>query len=437
MLVRTTAELDLLLDAQQEVRALGGSTPPERFYTEKLARAWERATATAMYATLDYFDPKAFAALELTSRAQLKADPWSSVAVGWDRTAKYYETTGTSGQVTPTPRTTEDILWNGVSVAEAWRDVLSSDDRVAIMLPSDVVPVTDLVVTVSEYLGLPHVRCYPFTYGISDYDRVFAMWHSFRPTVLVAAPGVAMQTTRFLKQRHELARLSESVRTIMLLGEVSTEPFRDRLGRSWGADVYDASYGSTETGTLAATCRHGRAHLLTATNYFELAAADGTPVALRPGARGRLVVTPLNLHARPLLRLDTGDEVVIEPPCTCGRQTPVITVCGRDSDVVRVRDIALTIRDVEEVVYGTTSATGYLIELDAEGDHVRLLLERDVDGDRSAEAAESRSLQCASATWLGLSWDSVTFVNSVPAVTKAGGSRKSWKRSNIRMVGSS
>ncbi|QUQ68839.1 phenylacetate--CoA ligase family protein [Kutzneria sp. CA-103260] len=431
MLVTNGGQLDLIRGAQAEIRAARSDAD---FYAAKISRVWARAARTRAYAGIGPFDPHAFQALAPTPRARLKADPWAFVATDWSGTAKYYETTGTTGQVTPTPRTFEDIVWNAVSVAEAWRSVLHEDDRVAILLPSDIVPVADLVVSTSEYLGLPHVRMYPFTTGISDLDRVIGLWPNLRPTVLFLAPGVAGQLTRFLKQRGQLDGMRESVRRILLLGEVSTPALRSRLGDWWGADVYDASYGSTETGTLAATCPQDRMHLLTTANYFELAAPDGTVTPLSEGARGRLVVTPLNLYARPLLRLDTGDEVVVTERCVCGNAAPVIEVGGRSSDVLRVRGVPLTVRAVEEIVYGVTASTGYLLEADTTGDHARLLLERDVDGDRGREGAEIAAVQDAFDAGLGIRWDSVSFVNLLPRTTKAGGSQKSWKRSNIRIV---
>ncbi len=434
MLISNNRQLDVLSDAQAELCALAGRRPSPDFYAAKLARVWGRAANATAYTDLPPWSTAAFRALPPTTRTDLKADPWSYVAVGWQRTAKYYETTGTSGQVTPTPRTVEDIVYNAISVAQAWRGVLADDDRVAILLPSDVVPVADLVVSVSEYLGLPHARLYPFAVGIADYGRVIDLWRTLRPTAVFLAPGVAVQLTRFLKQRNQFDDLRASVRTMMLLGEVSTEALRARLGSWWTAKVYDASYGSTETGTLAATCHRARLHLLTGANYFELATPAGTIEPLRTGARGRLVVTPLNLHARPLLRLDTGDEVALEADCPCGNPAPVITVGGRSTDVLRVHEVPLTIRAVEDLVYGATRATGYLVETDPAGRYVRLLLERDVRAERGSEPGEIDALQETSARELGLRWDVVSFVNSLPSTTKAGGSQKSWKRSNIRVV---
>lgn len=420
-----------LREARQEIREHLGHVPSEAFYRKKVEAVWKRATGSSAYRGIGGFSMESFGELPVTPRASLKSAPLDYATVGPGQGAKYYETTGTTGRPTPTPRLAEDIVWNTVSVAEAWRPLLGPDERVAILLPSDIVPVADLVVGVCEYLDLSHIRAYPFATGISDWDRLESLWETFRPTVVFVAPGVALQFTRLLAQRGRLTEISESVRRLMLLGEVNTEPYRRRLGSWWNATAYDASYGSTETGTLAATCPQGRQHLLPAATYFELATADGT-VPLTSGGSGRLVVTPLNAHARPLLRLDTGDEVTVTADCSCGSGAPVVTVHGRATDALVVRGAPLSVRSVEEVVYGTTDATGYLLEVDAAGGYARLLLERGFGADREGEPQACERVQDSSEDLLGMRWDDVVFVNSLPANTKSGASQKSWKRSNIR-----
>lgn len=433
MLINSQDRLQELLEAQAEFRDHLDKAPTDAFYEDKLRRVWERASLTQAYGRLGPFSMENFRRLPITSKDELKKRPLEFCAVTPDGADKYYETTGTTGRPTPTPRLAADVIRNAVSVAEAWRPLLSPDDRVLSLLPSDVVPVGDLITQVCEYLGLVHTRAYPFATGICDWDRLTGIWRTLRPTTVFVAPGVAQQLTRLLKRRGDLDALSESVSRIMLLGEVNTEPFRVRLGSWWGASVYDASYGSTETGTLASSCRAGRHHLLPAANHFELATEAGV-VPLRPGARGRLVVTPLHLHARPLLRLDTGDEVTLTDDCACGSPVPSVVVHGRSSDALVLGGAKVTVRDLEEIVYGVTGATGYLMEIDPEGTPLRLLLERDGESDRQLEQEMAEAVRTASRNSLRLTWNTVAFVNSLPATTKSGGSQKSWKRTNIRVV---
>ncbi len=433
MFIHSKERLEVLLEARNEFSEFQSAVPTTGFYEEKIAAAWRRALASPAYRGIGGYSPEAFDSLPVTPKERLKSEPWNFTAVPLGACVRYHETTGTTGGATPTPRTAEDVVWNTVSVAHAWGDVLEHGDRVLNLLPSDIVPVGDLVASVCEYLDLPYTRAYPFTTGITGWDRVIGLWRELRPTVLLVAPGVALQLTRLLKQRGLLEELRASVRSLMLLGEVSVPAMRRRLGDWWGATAYDASYGSTETGTLAAACGRDRLHMLTAANYAEVA-TEGAVEPLAPGSRGRLVVTPLNLYARPLLRYDTGDRVEIEQGCSCGRATPVLRVLGRATDTISVHGTVLSPRAVEEIVYEAAPVTGYLLETAEEGSWARLLLERLPGADRSEEPRYTHAVQALSRERSGLTWDRVAFVNSLPTNTKSGGSQKSWKRSNIRVV---
>ena len=435
MLVHTDHDYAVVKDAERELRQQLGRMPEQAFYTGKLHAAWERARASTFYRDLPAFSLAAFDQLQPTAKACLKARPLDFCTVVLGDAAKYYATTGTTGEPTPTPRLKQDIIWNAISVASHWRSLLPAGARVANLMPSDIVPVGDLIANVCEYLDVCHVRLYPFTTGITDWERVCKTFATYQPTVLFIAPGVLVQLTRYLKQRDMLADFAQSVRSIMLLGEVNTQPFRQRLARWWQCQVFDASYGSTETGTLAAVGDDQVMRLATATNYFELLLADGRVVAPAQGLTGRLLVTPLNLYARPLLRLDTGDSVTITGGCEPGQISPTLLINGRDNDSVTVSGVGLEIRAVEEVVYGSCDATGYMIEVDRDSDTAALILERDVLWDNDQEGALQQHLQAQSEARMRLRWSRILFVNNLSALSKSGASQKSWKKTNLRFVG--
>ncbi|GGY11742.1 hypothetical protein GCM10010358_75160 [Streptomyces minutiscleroticus] len=436
MKIHSRSGLDFMERIQREVTAARrGPGAADAHYAAKLAEVWERARRTPAYAALGPYSAAAFRDLPVTSKDTLKARPLSYLRVPVDAGLKYYQTTGTTGVPTPTPRTARDMIANTVSVAEAWRPMLADrGHRALILLPSDIVPVADLMVGVCEFLEVPHVKAYPYTTGISDWDRIVGLWEVFRPTTLFVAPGVLLELTQVLKRRGLLPKLSAGVDLLMLLGEVSTPELRAMTGRWWQARAYDASYGSTESGTLAACCAEDRLHLLRGANYFEIADGDTVRPA-EAGRDGRLVVTPLNNDARPLLRLDMGDEVSLTGDCPCGDDAPVVTVHGRDSDGTRIKGSRVRTRDLEGVVYADSGVMGYLIETVEDGSWARLLLEREPGTDRDAEAGRDALIQQRTSRRLGFHWDEVRFVNRLPATTKSGGSQKSWKRSNFRVVG--
>jgi phenylacetate-CoA ligase len=405
--------------------------------TEKLDRLWDRLAEVPFYRDRPELAGRHLSHAPITPKATLKSDPWAFVRSGVGPYHRYYETSGTTGAPTPTPRLVVDMVWNAVSVAALWGRMLRPGSRVASLLPSDVVPVGDLIGAVTEYLGGTALRCYPFSQGICDWDRLDGLFSRYRPQHVFAAPGVLLQWTRLLKQRGRLSEVSAGVESLMLLGEVSTPALRYRLAQQWRARAQDGSYGSTETGTIAATCELDRLHLLLHSFIAEVVTQEAPePVPVAPGRSGELVVTTLNSYARPLLRYATGDLVSVGAgaDCACGLALPVLTVHGRSSDQVVVDGVTLAAEPLEQVVYTTPGVTGYMLQLKhADPTAIRIVLERDVDftGD---DRAVCDSVRERVGEQLGVRLTQVVMVGQLTQASKAGGSQKYWKRTNVQWV---
>lgn len=404
-----------------------------RIQRDKLDLLWDRAASVPYYRALPQLAARRLDALPVTGRDVLKARPHDFLYDGAGAAVKYYESSGSSGRPTPTPRLVEDIIHNVVGVSVLWRRVLGdAPSRVASLLPSDVVPVGDFVAGACEFLGHQMLRAYPFSTGMCDWDRLAALFGAYRPERMFAAPGVLAQWTRILKTRGTLAEVRASVATVLLLGEVSLPAQRRKLAIDWQAEVVDASYGSTETGTIAAACERGGMHLLSHGHVVELRRGDEVAPAT-PGATGELVDTTLNNYARPLLRYGTGDVVDVHAdPCPCGLPLPAIAVQGRGADQVLLRHTLLSEHLVGSVVYQDVRVTGYLMQLRADGSKGRLVLERDIDAtgpDEDLVGASRRRF-----AEIGVEWDDIVVVSQLPASTKSGGSQKSWKRTNLVTV---
>ena len=111
--------------------------------------------------------------------------------------------------------------------------------------------------------------------------------------------------------------LPKSVQSLIGVGGLMTPEMRDRVEGAFGVPV-DQSYGLREAGFVAFRCRAGRYHVQEEHVVVEIVDEKGKLVA--PGETGRLVVTPLNNRAMPLLRYDTGDLAIpADGPCPCGR----------------------------------------------------------------------------------------------------------------------
>jgi phenylacetate-CoA ligase len=148
--------------------------------------------------------------------------------------------------------------------------------------------------------------------GLQDPVHVAYELRRLRPDVLVGLPGMLNRLTA-----PELAGALEPVRPRLLVvgGEVTTPAMRARLGRTFGAPVYE-TYGSHECPLMAAECPwSGTLHACEDAALVEVL-ADGRPV--EPGERGEVVVTNLHAYAMPFIRYRIGDLATRASGCACG-----------------------------------------------------------------------------------------------------------------------
>ena len=80
---------------------------------------------------------------------------------------------------------------------------------------------------------------------------------------------------------------------------------------------------------IALQCpEHPHYHVQAESLLVEVLGSDGAPCG--PGETGRLVVTPLNNFATPLIRYEIGDYAEVGEACSCGRGLPVLNrILGR------------------------------------------------------------------------------------------------------------
>ena len=169
--------------------------------------------------------------------------------------------------------------------------------------------------------------------GLADPVHIAYELRRLRPDVLVGLPGMLNRLTAA-----ELAGALETVRPRFLVvgGEVTTPAMRARLGRTFGAPVYE-TYGSHECPLIAAECPwSGTLHACEDAVLVEVL-RDGRPV--EPGEQGEVVVTNLHAYAMPFIRYRIGDLATLAPSCACGSPfTALGAVQGRMIDYFPLPD---------------------------------------------------------------------------------------------------
>lgn len=125
----------------------------------------------------------------------------------------------------------------------------------------------------------------------------------------------------------------EKLRQVMTISEILRPDVRDICRNAWNASVADM-YTGRDVGYLALQCpEHEHYHVQSEGIFIEILDDEGKPRG--PGETGRVVVTPLNNFAMPLIRYEIGDYAEVGGPCPCGRGLPVLSrIVGRQQDMV-------------------------------------------------------------------------------------------------------
>lgn len=122
-------------------------------------------------------------------------------------------------------------------------------------------------------------------------------------------------------------------RALQSSAERLTPAIRERVGRAFGAPVFDR-YGSREMGNAAHECTAHRGLHVSMERVILEFVRDGE--AVPEGEEGEILVTVLDNYAEPLLRYAVGDvgRRIPGPPCPCGRTYERIEItAGRSSDL--------------------------------------------------------------------------------------------------------
>ena len=121
-------------------------------------------------------------------------------------------------------------------------------------------------------------------------------------------------------------------------GECLSDEQRQRIATSLGTKVCE-HYATVEVGTIAAQCSECT-KLHCADELMRVEFIDDDDCAVEAGSQGRVVVTPFNNFAMPLIRYEIGDRAVVGRSDSCSRNgmTTIERVLGRSRMMFRFPD---------------------------------------------------------------------------------------------------
>ncbi|MFE1439667.1 phenylacetate--CoA ligase family protein [Streptomyces sp. NPDC058739] len=332
------------------------------------------------------------AALPLTTKQDLRDNyPFGMLAVPKGRLATYHESSGTAGHPTPSYYTAEDWVDLAERFARKWIGI-SAEDVFLVRTPYALLLTGHLAHAAGRLHGATVVPGDNRSLAM-PYARVVRVMHDLEVSLTWSVPTECLIWAAAAKAAgHRPDKDFPGLRALFVGGEPLTAARRRRISRLWGVPVIE-EYGSTETGSLAGECPHGRMHLWADRALFEV--YDPRTGDVRADGEGQLVVTPLYREAMPLLRYNLEDNVSVSyDDCDCGWNLPTVQVLGRAAFGHRVGAATVTQHRLEELVFSLPDAYDVMFWR-ARAEPERLRLEFEVEGQHrvAAEAELAASVR--------------------------------------------
>ncbi|MFF1715870.1 MULTISPECIES: phenylacetate--CoA ligase family protein [unclassified Streptomyces] len=328
-------ELRLLQEKQLQQTVTWAARSP--FYRRRL-------NGTALPTT-----PSDLAALPLTTKQDLRDNyPFGMLAVPKERLATYHESSGTAGHPTPSYYTQEDWADLAERFARKWIGI-SGADTFLVRTPYALLLTGHLAHAAGRLHGATVVPGDNRSLAM-PYARVVRVMHDLDVSLTWSVPTECLIWAAAAKAAgHRPDTDFPGLRALFVGGEPLTSARRRRISRLWGVPVIE-EYGSTETGSLAGECEHGRMHLWADRALFEV--YDPRTGTVSADGEGELVVTPLFREAMPLLRYNLEDNVSVSyDDCACGWGLPTVQVLGRAAFGHQVGGATITQHKLEELVF--------------------------------------------------------------------------------------
>jgi phenylacetate-coenzyme A ligase PaaK-like adenylate-forming protein len=197
-----------------------------------------------------------------------------------------------------------------------------------------------------------------------------------RSGVVVAYPILLWRAV--IRARQEKIALPR-YRVVQVGGEVLPDAMRRTIGNALGAPIRQI-FGATDYGRMAIDCAQGHLHISPEATYIEIIANGRSTDS---GEVGEIVVTNFASHARPLVRIRTGDFGAWgAEKCPCGNPLPYLAhIAGRQADriilpdkrVVYWPDVEQALQPVKNDVFGyqaqQTGPASVLVRLTLDTNH--------------------------------------------------------------------
>jgi len=301
--------------------------------------------------------------------------------------AEYWRSGGTTGKPVFYPRTFEDVKYGLLSWGRSFPAMgIGRGDLCHISFPIGIHPAGQIWARSAHDfgVGMSWVGAGNAVPSAAQLDLIQAL----KPSVLIAMSSFALHLAN-LADATGIDLRQQSVRKIVCSAETLSDAKREKLGRTWNAEVYDV-FGMSEAGLMGAEGKaHDGIHIWTDLFYVEVADPE-TGRQLPEGEVGTFCVTPLwTGHATPFLRWNSGDIVrYIDQGASGGSYAelfPMIKHAHRTTGFFKVRGVNVNHSEFEDFMFRNPEVNdfqGVLVtdESALETLRVRVEVKRGADG---------------------------------------------------------
>jgi phenylacetate-CoA ligase len=293
--------------------------------------------------------------------------PFGPFAVPLSEVAEIHATSGTTGKMTVTGYTKNDL--------KVWSEVMARVYTLAGTTKGDVIHNCLGYGLFTGGLGFHHgaievgATAVPVSSGQTT--RQLTIMQDFGCTVLVATPSYAIVLAEAAAEMGLDPKKDLKLRTALLGAEPWSEAMRTQINETLDLEAFD-SFGLAEVigpGVALECFEHDGMHI--AEDHFYPEIIDPSTGETQPyGTQGELVFTTLTKEAFPLFRYRTRDRTVLNPEeCACGRTLVRMgKVMGRTDDMLIIRGVNVFPSQIEHVLLGFEElAPQYVIYVDRPG----------------------------------------------------------------------
>lgn len=274
-------------------------------------------------------------------------------AVPAEEIAEYWRSGGSTGKPVFYPRTAEDVRYALLSWGRSFPCMgIGKGDLCHIAFPIGVHPAGQVWARSASLFDVGMV--WVGAGNAVPTEAQLGLIQSLRPTVFMGMSSFALHIANLADARGiDLA--GSTVRKVVCSAETLSEAKREKIGRMWGAEVYDV-FGMSEAGLMGAeNAAHDGIHVWTDLYHIEVVDPE-TGAAVPDGEAGTLCVTPLwTNHATPFLRWNSGDIVRFVPHSAgsgpWAELFPMIRHANRTTGFFKLRGVNVNHAEFEDLMF--------------------------------------------------------------------------------------